>query len=167
LVSITIGINDLEWWNLSRVRDLLDGDRETFETWLRDAVSSVRAAVAGQVARLLTRRGVSVVLTEYYDPFNQGSPLFLLCADPAQCRDRTEEAVTALNRELRALVRPRVRVASVQARFEGHEAARPRCGLLAPGSARTWIQPDCLHPNSRGAEAIATAVDREARGLGH
>lgn len=166
LVSITIGMNDLEWWNVSRVSELLDGDRGEFEEWLSATVGDIRAAVRRELDRLLALKRVSVVLSEYYDPFNRGSPIFLLCSDPSQCRARTEEVVTRLNQGLRDLAGSRVRVASVQRRFEAHEAARPRCGVSPPEASATWIQPDCLHPNGRGAAAIAAAVDREARVLG-
>ncbi len=165
LVSITIGINDLEWWNLARARELLDGDRAAFEAWLRRTVSRVRSAVGRELERLLARRRVAVILTEYYDPFNRGSPLFRLCEDAGRCRSRTSEVVAALNRGLRALARPRVRVAAVEARFRGHEGARPLCGSLPPGASATWIQDDCLHPNRRGSRAIARAVERAASAL--
>ena len=166
LVSVTIGINDLGWWNLGRARELLDGDRATFEAWLRGSLRSIGIAIERELRRLLARPAVRIVLTEYYDPFNRGSPLFLLCEDAARCRKRTDEVVTAMNRMLRGLAGPRVRVARIQARFRGHEGPRPRCGVLPPDAARSWIQLDCIHPNGRGARAIALAVDREALRLG-
>ncbi len=169
LVSITIGINDLEWWNLARVAALLRGDRATYDAWVERTVGAVGLELRRQLRLLLDRPRVRVVLTDYFDPVNHGSPLYVLCSDANLCRDRVAEAVGRLNAAIRGAAKGlggRVRVAGVGASFEGHEAARPFCGSAPPGSARTWIQRDCLHPNDAGAAAIATRVDSAAALMG-
>mgnify|MGYP000044066210 CR=1 FL=1 len=161
LVSITIGINDLQWWNLPRVAQLLRGDRAAYDAWVEGTVGEVRAGLRRQVVRLLARPRAAVVVTDYFDPVNRGSPLYVLCPDPQRCRSRVREAVTRLNAAIRAAAAglgPRVRIAAIGRRFAGHEAARPVCGSAPPSIAATWIQDDCLHPNDAGAEAIARAV---------
>lgn len=161
LVSITIGINDLEWWNLLRVAELLRGDRAAYDRWVETTVGEVRAELRRQLRRLLARPRARVVVTDYFDPVNRGSPLYVVCPDPGRCRARVREAVTRLNGALRAAAAglgPRVRVAAIGRRFAGHEAARPECGSAPPAAAETWIQADCLHPNDAGAAAIAGAV---------
>jgi lysophospholipase L1-like esterase len=169
LVSITIGINDLQWWNLFRVAALLRGERAAYERWVAATVDGVRAGLRAQLRRLLTRPRVSVVVTDYFDPINRGSPLYALCPDPEQCRSRVREAVTRLNAAIRAAAAglgPRVRVARIGRSFEGHEAARPECGSAPPSVDATWIQADCLHPNDAGAAAIARRVLAAAARLG-
>lgn len=161
LVSITIGINDLEWWNLIRVAELLRGDRTAYDRWVRTTVGGVRVELRGQLRRLLARPRARVVVTDYFDPVNRGSPLYAFCPDPDRCRTRVRQAVERLNAAIRAAAAglgPRVRVAAIGRRFDGHEAARPACGSAPPTAAATWIQADCLHPNGAGAAAIAAAV---------
>jgi lysophospholipase L1-like esterase len=169
LVSITIGINDLEWWNLIRVAQLLRGDRAAYDRWVRTTVGEVRIELRRQLRRLLARPQARVVVTDYFDPVNRGSPLYAFCPDPDRCRARVREAVERLNRAIRAAsagLGPRVRVAEIGRRFDGHEAARPGCGAAPPAAAATWIQADCLHPNAAGAAAIARAVLTAAARLG-
>lgn len=169
VVSITIGINDLQWWNLPRVAELLRGDRATYDAWVTGTVGEVRVELRRQLRRLLGRPRTEIVVTGYFDPVNRGSPLYLLCSDPGRCRGRVREAVARLNRAIRASTSglgPRVRVAGIAGSFIGHEAARPACGSAPPGADQTWIQADCLHPNDAGAAAIARAVAAEAARLG-
>jgi lysophospholipase L1-like esterase len=169
LVSITIGINDLEWWNLPRLAQLLRGDRAAYEAWVTTTVGEVRVELRRQLVRLLARPRTAVVLTDYFDPVNRGSPLYALCQDPDRCRARVREAVTRLNAGIRAATAglgPRVRVAAVGRSFAGHEAARPDCGSAPPSADATWIQDDCLHPNAAGAAAIARTVSAAAKRLG-
>jgi lysophospholipase L1-like esterase len=169
LVSITIGINDLEWWNLPRVAQLLRGDRATYDDWVTSTVGEVRVELRRQLVRLLARPRTAVALTDYFDPVNRGSPLYALCPDQARCRARVGEAVARLNAAIRSAAAglgPRVRVAAIGRSFAGHEGARPDCGSAPPSSAATWIQDDCLHPNPAGAAAIARAVGAAARRLG-
>lgn len=169
LVSITIGINDLEWWNLFRVAELLRGDRATYDRWVRETVGDVRVELRRQLRRLLARPRIAVAVTDYFDPVNRGSPLYAVCPDPARCRARVREAVERLNGSIRAAAAglgPRVRLAAIGRRFTGHEAARPECGSAPPPAAATWIQADCLHPNDAGAAAIARAVLAAAARMG-
>jgi lysophospholipase L1-like esterase len=169
LVSITIGINDLEWWNLFRVAQLLRGDRAAYDRWVRTTVGDVRVELRRQLRRLLARPRARVVVTDYFDPVNRGSPLYGFCPDPDRCRARVREAVDRLNRAIRAAAAglgPRVRVAAIGRHFAGHEAARPECGTAPPPAPATWIQSDCLHPNDAGAAAIARSVLAAATRLG-
>lgn len=169
LISITIGINDLEWWNLFRVAELLRGDRATYDRWVQTTVGEVRVELRRQLRRLVVRPRVAVVVTDYFDPVNRGSPLYAFCPDPGRCRERVREAVSRLNEAIRgaaAHLGPRVRVAAIGRRFDGHEAAQPECGSAPPPVAATWIQTDCLHPNDAGAAAIARAVLVAAARLG-
>jgi lysophospholipase L1-like esterase len=169
LVTITIGINDLEWWNLARVAGLLRGPRATFDSWVEQTTEGVRRAIRAELRRLLARPRLSVVLTDYFDPINEGSPLYVFCADRDLCRSRVGEAVRRLNESIRASTAglgQRVRVAAIGKAFEGHEAASPACGSAPPGAGDTWIQADCLHPNDRGAQAIARAALAQAARLG-
>jgi lysophospholipase L1-like esterase len=174
LVSVTAGINDLEWWNVVRLAVLVRQREARFSAWLDGATRAVRSALAAELGRLLARRGVSVVVTGYYDPLNPASSFFanrLICPDERVCRARAARVLDRLDAAVRAAAREagtpgRVRFAPVAAAFAGHESARPGCGDAPPDAATTWIQDDCFHPNERGARAIAAAVDRAARRLG-
>lgn len=173
LVSLTIGINDLEWWNLPRLALLVREPEERFTAWLAGATDDVRTGIAAELRRLLARSAVSIVVTGYFDPLNARSSFFqspLVCPDVALCRSRAARVIAGLNGAIRAAVRgagraDRLRFAPVAASFDGHRAARPRCGDAPPALAGTWIQADCFHPNARGAAAIAGAVARAARQL--
>lgn len=174
LVSLTIGINDLEWWNLPRLALLVREPEERFTAWLAGATDDVRTGIAAELRRLLGGPAVSIVVTGYFDPLNARSVFFqspLVCPDVALCRSRAVRVIAGLNGAIRAAVRgaghaDRVRFAPVAAGFDSHRGARPRCGDAPPGKAGTWIQADCFHPNARGAAAIASAVARAARQLG-
>jgi lysophospholipase L1-like esterase len=169
LASITIGINDLRWWDVIQGAMLLRLDEAEFERWLEESTRSIREAIAAQLDRLLARPGMRVVLTEYYDPFNRQSTFFqsaLICPVLEGCLVRARRVVTRLNERLRSLAGRRVAIARLQKAFEGHEGPRPDCGLAPPEAAGTWVQTDCFHPNGRGAAAYAQAVDRVARTLG-
>jgi lysophospholipase L1-like esterase len=173
LVTVTIGINDLEWWNPARVAVLLGSDDAAFERWLTTSTDAISTAVGREVGRLLERPRLAVVLTGYYDPLNPGSPLLrndLLCPRSGLCRERVRRVVSALDDALAGVAglpasASRVAVARVADAFRGHEAARPACGDAPPAADRTWIQQDCFHPNRRGAAAIAASVDRAAMTL--
>ena len=200
LVTLTIGINDFGWADIVRTYALLrDPNSAGFRALVASTATRVKNAVQAQLARLLARRNVVVLVTDYFNPVNRGSLLFggpAPCADVALCYERTELVVHELNDALaearRELGKPRrVRIASVHEAFHGHEAPRPSCGAASPDVADTWIQyrndpdsnsfpavpaivealtgewrGDCFHPNARGAEAIARAVDQAARSLG-
>jgi lysophospholipase L1-like esterase len=174
LVSLTIGINDLEWWNLARLAILVRESEARFAAWLGGTAAGVQGALDQELGRLVERPRTSVVLTGYFDPLNPGSSFYenrLICPDEQLCRSRVARVLARLNGAIRAAARDvgargRVRFAPVAAAFAGHESARPDCGDAPPDAAATWIQDDCFHPNARGARAIAGAVDRAARRLG-
>jgi lysophospholipase L1-like esterase len=173
LVSVTAGINDLEWWNVIRLAVLVRQSEARFSAWLSAATRSVRSALAAELGRLLARPRVSVVVTGYYDPLNPASSFFanrLICPDEGLCRARAARVLDRLDAAIRAAARQagppgRIRFAPVAAAFAGHESARPACGTAPPDAVATWIQDDCFHPNERGARALAAAVDRAARRL--
>ncbi len=197
LVSVTIGINDTGWSDVQLAYTRLrDPDDSSFERWARSVTAGVERAVVKQLRRLLEKRNVRVVLTEYFNPVNEGSLLFgppIPCVDVDVCYERTEFVVEEVNDALRRarqkLRAPRrVVVAPVLSAFRGHEAPSPECGTAPPGLDETWVQypsdpnsnsnpslppvvpgpwrGDCFHPNELGAAAIAAAVDQAAQGIG-
>ena len=191
LVSITVGVNDLAWADvLATYARLREPDDAVFTAWVEARVAAVAVELRREVDRLLRRRGVRVVLTDYPNPVNPGSVLFggpLPCPDVAVCYARTELLVDTLNDAIATLAGRRVVIASVHDAFRGHEGPRPKCGSAAPDIADTWFQHpddpasnsfppveqfvgeqwrgDCFHPNARGVEAIAAAVVAAARSI--
>lgn len=182
LVSITIGINDTQW--LSRGVAEMWADSAAFFKWADDTAAAVQHDVQEQVARLLKQPNVYVVLTIYFNPFNETTHVSLLglgCYSnlgALQCNQRASYVVgqinSALIRTWTNLGRPaRMRVAAdIQSAFVGHEAPAPACGRTPPAKD-TWIQypgdpnsnslpspvnGDCFHPNRSGANRIARAV---------
>lgn len=197
LVSVTIGINDTDWSNIQLTYTRLrDPDEASFERWVRSVAAEVERVVARQLGRLLEKRNVRIVLTEYFNPVNEGSVLFgppIPCPHVDACYERTEyliaEINSALDRARRRLKAPRQLVgAPVLDAFRGHESPSPECGSAPPAVGETWIQypsdpasnsfpslppvvpgpwrGDCFHPNELGAAAIAAAVDQAAVRIG-
>ena len=192
LVTITAGVNDLGWADvLATYARLREPDGAIYAAWVETTVAGVEAELRRQLDRLLRRRGVRVVLTDYPNPVNPQSILFggpLACPDTAVCYARTELLVDTLNEAIARLAGRRVVVAGSHDAFRGHEGPRPKCGGGTPDVADTWFQHpddpesnsfppveqfvgeqwrgDCFHPNLRGAQAIAAAVDAAARSLG-
>ena len=194
LVTLTIGINDFDWSNipLTYLR-LRDPDEADFESWVDGIAKRAGKTVGVEIGRLLARRGVAVVLTDYPDPVNPQSLLFggpQPCPDVSACYARAEYLVHTLDAQLAKAVasRPRARLASVEKEFKGHEAPSPECGSAPPSVADTWFQypsdpgsnsfpqlppslpqgwrGDCFHPNDAGATSLANAVFTAAKELG-
>ncbi len=197
LVSVTIGINDTNWSDiqLTYVR-LRDPDQSSFERWAHSVSVDVERAVLRQLRRLLASPNVRVVLTEYFNPVNEGSLLFgppLPCPDVEACYERTEFVIAEINSALRkargeSKAPRRVAVAPVRKAFRGHESPSPDCGSAPPALTETWIQypsdpasnsfpplppvvagpwrGDCFHPNELGAASIAAAVGQAASRVG-
>jgi hypothetical protein len=79
---------------------LRDPSPADFRAFVTSTATRVKDAVQAQLARLLARRNVVVVLTDYFNPVNHGSLLFggpAPCADVALCYERTELVVHELN----------------------------------------------------------------------
>ncbi len=87
------------------------------------------------------------------------------------CAERFEYALQAVNTSIASVAQTsqdRVFLASVIDAFRGHEAPAGACGNAEPANGVSWIRglvdtrlitrPDCFHPNTRGAGAIASAV---------
>jgi lysophospholipase L1-like esterase len=151
LVSITIGINDLEWSDIPRTYVRLREPGPLFDSWLAGKAEDIERALRTELSRLLARRSVRIALTEYFNPVNQESILFggpAPCLDVAACLSRANALVDTVNVTLREAVRglrhrARVRIVAVRAAFEGHESPSPACGSAPPAVAATWIQ----HPD--------------------
>ena len=149
LVSVTIGINDSDWSDITLTYSrLCDPDEGSFEQWAGGVAAGVERAVVEQLRRLLAHPNVRVVVTEYFNPVNRGSLLFgppIPCPDVEACYRRTELVIDELNTALRRVpgelkARRRVAVAPVRDAFRGHESPSPECGDAPPEVAETWIQ---------------------------
>ncbi|MGH9421946.1 MAG: hypothetical protein ACRD3J_18360, partial [Thermoanaerobaculia bacterium] len=160
LVSLTVGADDFDFaqeakagTNLCRL-DSAFGDG-TFKRWVEQTSARVRSNVARALGTLLRDDNVYVVVTGYFNPFNEQSGYFKLlestCAiapwyerNPL-CQlfsdrvlfSRSERAVESLNKAIMdgvtgASADPskvrRVAFVPVSSTFEGHESPRPNCG---------------------------------------
>lgn len=165
LVSITIGANDFEFARgIELLVHLYGDDKDAFEAWVTKRAEDTGAELSKQLDRLLAFPNVVVVVTEVYNPFNTSSIFYLdpiICA-LRSCRQRIDDALTALNEQLVAAVElakgsdhanaaQRVAVAKIHDGFKGHESPRSTCGDAAPDvgsrqpgeewrSKGTWIQ---------------------------
>lgn len=87
------------------------------------------------------------------------------------CDERAEYGLQALSTAIQQAVErfsERVVAVSLIDEFRGHEAPSGFCGDAEPASGETWIRdsasggivpfPDCFHPNTAGARAIASIV---------
>ena len=161
LATVTVGINDFEWSDIPRTYLRLREPQAVFDVWLAARASDVERALRTQLARLLSRRGVRVVATGYFNPVNRESVLFagpVPCLSAAACLARTDAIVDAVNASIRAAVRglghrARVKVVSLRAGFRGHESPSPRCGNAPPAVASTWIQ----HPDDQASNSFPLA----------
>jgi len=150
LVSITIGSNDFEFgdpWNF--FHRLYYNKYAQFTKWVDATAFSVQKTLEAEVTRLLQHPNVSVIVTDYANPFNHSSVFFkfgpgnrCLLTD---CYSRTEYGVLKLQEAVVnawvALGRPaRMQTTPLHAAFEDHESPRPSCGNDAPDTADTWIQ---------------------------
>ncbi|HEX9696421.1 MAG TPA: SGNH/GDSL hydrolase family protein [Actinomycetota bacterium] len=162
LVSITIGADDFHFAFSARAM-LCDASESVFRDWLENTVSSVREGVLIEVRRLLADTRTSVILTEYYQPFNKtpawlqldplALPPFRPC-DLARAHQRAQTAVQALNSswdyirdELASHAQQRLSITRIYEEFQGHEgapsttyAAAGVCGWSPPLEDQTWIQ---------------------------
>ncbi len=87
------------------------------------------------------------------------------------CTERAEYGLQALSASIRNAVAgfpERVFAVTLIDAFRGHEAPAGTCGDAEPGADESWIRetasggivpfPDCFHPNTAGAEAIASLI---------
>jgi lysophospholipase L1-like esterase len=87
------------------------------------------------------------------------------------CADRFQLALEAVNRAIEAVAERhpgQARFIPLMDRFTGHESPAPVCGRAEPQSGESFIRgevgsgmtarPDCFHPNTAGALAIATEI---------
>jgi lysophospholipase L1-like esterase len=157
LVSITIGINDFDWGDPINVLTGMTQSEKNFRSWVDgtiDGKNGVKAKLKAQVERLLQHPDVTVVVTEYHNPFNTQSWLFefaqratsgVICGIWSDCYERTEYAVHKLNQALydirQELGSPKsLQVARLHLAFHGRESPTPQCGLQPPGVDWTWVQ---------------------------
>lgn len=151
LVSITIGANDFDWASPDILTRMVS-PQKSFDKWVTKVTSGVETSIAQQLAILLTRPNVVVILTELYNPFNTGSYVFAL-QNPKKlkncpaldCYVRTELAISQFNAAItnQWLISPnqdRIRIAQINGVFRGHEAPQGACGLNSPTIGETWIQ---------------------------
>jgi lysophospholipase L1-like esterase len=87
------------------------------------------------------------------------------------CAERAEYGLQALSAAIQRVAEldpKRVAFAGLIEPFRGHEAPEGVCGDAEPASGESWIRetvggglvplPDCFHPNTAGAEAIAELI---------
>jgi len=157
LVSLTIGINDFEWSDIPKTYARLREPSSTFAAWVTATDARVERSLRKELARLLARKRVRIVLSGYFNPVNRGSLLFggpIPCVDVTACFARTDAIVDSLNATLADVARSvkrraHVRFAGVREGFRGHESPMPLCGSEQPSAADTWIQyPDDPDSNS-------------------
>jgi lysophospholipase L1-like esterase len=92
-------------------------------------------------------------------------------AHELSCAERAEYGLQALSMAIQRVAESdpkRVAFAGLIEPFRGHEAPAGVCGEAEPASGESWIRetvggglmplPDCFHPNTDGAEAIARLI---------
>ena len=162
LVTISVGANDFGWSDIGTFLDLLyeKSDRAFIKT-INEMADRVRISLTLEVARLLQQPNVSVILTQYHNPANATSVFFRTgrwegrCGIVGiECADRMKYVVDTLNAAVGSVVvsglsdSKRLRLATVNEAFKGHEGPSPTCGATVL-SAETWIQyPDDIESNS-------------------
>lgn len=159
LISITIGADDLDFVNESLTGAHLCRSVKRFEAWRKRISSGIRRGVALQLQKLLQIQDVSVVLTDYFNPYNQQSHFFKVMRNPLNLRRnrqcdalsdqelyaRTERVVQSVNAALSdaavSVGSPsRVAVARLHDVFRFRESAKPICGDSLPEVQDTLIQ---------------------------
>jgi lysophospholipase L1-like esterase len=151
LVTITIGANDFNWSSpMNFASRLYSRSVDSYESWVAEVVARIKQHLRDDITRLLEHENVTVVVTEYYNPFNTDSVFFLSpvdgrCAFRA-CYERASYGVNQLNAALGEVVQSfaqprRVTLTSgLFAAFEEHKAPRKSCGNHSPAVGDTWIQ---------------------------
>jgi lysophospholipase L1-like esterase len=89
LVTITAGINDAGWSDCPSLADcvlrnwLIESDA-AYQQNINDITASVKANLEQELDSLLAQPNVTVVFTDYYNPFNTGSWFFPLLVNGPQ-----------------------------------------------------------------------------------
>lgn len=170
LVSISIGINDAQWSDPIALTRLLLAPDDEFSAQAEELADTIGSGVRAQVQRLLQAdiapNDLTIVLTDYYQPFNAGSMIFSLLArgqslawgsgssgEPCvgtdrdgnkhtlSCIERVRMGLQELHDSFERIARrePRVVLAPLLGRFTGHEAAQGVCGN-AETDGPSWVQ---------------------------
>jgi len=165
LVTITAGINDLEYSSPVTIYQAITWGDDWFNWYLQQRSEGVRLGLTAELARLSKYPNVTVVVTDVHNPFNTDSIIFHLpgsqCsvapppypgAASIDCYQRTEEAVHAVNQAISVARSQNFRsgpigFAQLHDLFHGHEAPQATtpagispCGYAPPGVGETWIQ---------------------------
>jgi len=164
LVSITIGANDFGWADIDFLSQLLNKSSKDYKLYVKSVTSIVRRDLRNEITRLLKAHpNVKIVVTQYHNPFNPQSiiwlkyPGVLNCLNPKAslgCYARTEEyGVHALNDAIKRSVSDvnqpsRVAVTSDDLHAQFHQHSSPgdpafplwACGSAGPNFDDTWIQ---------------------------
>lgn len=191
IVSITIGIDDYPWTSVVEMIKLLKINKDaTFRDKVNQIATKSADTTRAQVNRILKLKNTSVIVTEYYNPFNTQSHFFIAkgayqCGliGISSCYDRTNYGIDTLNTALKgAVVTPLAaqypnRIAMTQGindaflgRIPGsilhlHESPAPECGKSSPGVETTWIQyPSDKESYSFPGDAVPLLV-RNASGI--
>ena len=154
LITISIGVNDLDWSDLKTFPGHLYGNEVDFENWVNYLVDNeydgIKVELYQQIKHLLSHDNVAIVITEVYNPANPNSFAFLAptlqnpCGMSSQaCFIRIDYMITKLNSaymDIRAnLGNPdRLLIAPVKGAFGTHGGDFPYCGL--DPISDTWIQ---------------------------
>jgi lysophospholipase L1-like esterase len=150
VISITIGINDLDWLSPETILRTAFQPASGFENWVNGKTRAARIELQGLVQELLDRPNVAVVVTTYHNPMNADSFLFQIARRfggciLVNCYLRSEYAVHRLNVELLSMYRllgnpERLTTADIHSNFHGHESPKPQCGSVPPEVDQTWVQ---------------------------
>lgn len=166
IVSVTIGIDDYPWTDADAIaRILVRFDRISFGRYVNEHTSLVAKEVRTQMEKILKKSpNTTIVITEYYNPMNVQSVLFLAVQKRLDdkfhinqcnifsptCYDRTTIAIQKLNNALREQVVRElaktypgriVMTVGLYDEFDSlHVAPRNECGKDKPDTETTWIQ---------------------------
>lgn len=148
LVTITIGVNDLGWSNITQMMARLYLDTQIqFESYVLRAATNVRRELELQVERLVRRPRTVVVLTTYFNPVNRKSVFcgYLTGLPTRPCYGRTVYAVSRINHAIERVwqhfrATKRVAIVRLPQRFQDRESPRRSCGLAPPSAGETWVQ---------------------------
>jgi Tol biopolymer transport system component/lysophospholipase L1-like esterase len=174
LVSITIGANDFGWGDIDFLSQLLNKSPKDYKLYVNSVKTILRKNIKSEIKRLLAAHpNVKVVVTQYHNPFNPQSiiwikyPGVLNCFNPKSklgCYARTEEyGAHAVNDAIKMAISDvkqptRVAVISDDLHTLFHQHTSPgdpafplwACGSAGPNTANTWIQyPSDPYSNSK------------------
>lgn len=158
VVTVTAGANNYRFDEPATYLSLLDPRADAHLAWRAAIEATVRADLGRALAELgRGQPGRRILVTHYYNPYNDASPVFALaavCGGPSplvDCRARVAGTVTGLNQAISDAVQTyqagrgpsgarAAVVGGVQAAFAGHESPRPFCGGRPPDAGASWVQ---------------------------